>query len=57
MTDNKLQAESIRATQLLEGKEVKAVIRNGSDEVIIEFTDGTRFFADTKDGKIELSIT
>ncbi len=57
MTDNKLQTESIQATQLLEGKKVKAVIRNSPHEVIIEFADGSRFFADTKEGEIELSIT
>ena len=43
---------------MLEGKVVKVVWRHRPQELGIEFTDGTRLFADVVDGeKLELSIT
>jgi hypothetical protein len=59
MKDEKksLESESQRATDMLKGKVVQTVWRHRSGEVGIQFTDGTRFFIDTKEGSIELSIT
>jgi hypothetical protein len=51
-----LEDEERRATQMLRGKTVKAVRRHRAAEVVIEFSDETRFFVDA-DGPIELSIT
>lgn len=48
--------ETDRATMMLLGKTVKQVFRHSENEVMIEFDDGSRFFADSE-GKIELSIT
>ena len=51
-----LEEESERATFLLVGKVVRRVMRHRDEEVVIEFEDGSRFFADS-DSSIELSIT
>ena len=52
-----LDKEAERATELLAGKVVARVWRHRQGEVVIEFTDGTRFFADHTPAAIELSIT
>lgn len=52
-----LEDEAERLTKLLFGKVVRRGVRHCENEVLIEFTDGTRFFADTTAGKLELSIT
>jgi hypothetical protein len=51
-----LEEESERATFLLVGKVVRRVMRHRDGEVVIEFEDGSRFFADS-DSSIEFSIT
>ncbi|MCW2394585.1 MULTISPECIES: hypothetical protein [unclassified Sphingobium] len=51
-----LDDETTRATEMLRGKIVKRVIRHRESEVLIEFEDGSRFFADSKTS-LELSIT
>jgi hypothetical protein len=48
--------EGERATALLAGKTVKHIRRFREQEVIIEFEDGSRFFADSP-APLELSIT
>ena len=50
-----LDEESERATELLRGKIVKRVLRHRHQEVLIEFEDGSRFFADSAT-PLELSI-
>jgi hypothetical protein len=42
---------------MLTGKVVARVVRHRPGEVLIEFTDGTRFFADISSDGLELSIT
>jgi hypothetical protein len=51
-----LKQETNKLTELLIGKTVRHVRRFRPGEVLIEFTDGTRFFADTRDA-IECSVT
>jgi hypothetical protein len=51
-----LDEESDRATSMLLGKAVKRVARNREREVVIEFEDGSRLFADSET-PLELSIT
>ena len=52
-----LAEESNRATEMLAGKVVASVKRHRQSEVLIEFTDGTRFFVDQCAEGVELSIT
>lgn len=51
-----LDEEAYRATELLADKVVKHVFRPDERQVCIEFTDGTRFFADAG-SPVALSIT
>lgn len=51
-----LEEEIERATSMLLGKVVQRVMRHRDGEVVIEFEDGSRFFADS-DSHLELSIT
>ncbi len=51
-----LNEEEERATELLANKVVKRLVRPDERQVCIEFTDGTRFFADAK-SPLDLSIT
>ncbi|MGZ8270676.1 MAG: hypothetical protein ACXW1T_05755 [Methylophilus sp.] len=59
MTDAtlKLEQESLHATELLKGKVIAAVMRHRENEVLIQFTDGTRLFLDHTPIGVELSIT
>ena len=50
-----LEEESERATSMLLGKVVRRVMRHRDGEVMIEFEDGSRFFADS-DSPLELSM-
>jgi hypothetical protein len=52
-----LEDEAERASGMLRGKVVAQVIRNRPTEVVLEFTDGTRFFVDRAADALELSIT
>ncbi|WP_187805597.1 hypothetical protein [Aquipseudomonas alcaligenes] len=52
-----LKEESIKATELLKGRKVQAVVRHTPSEVLIQFTDGTRLFIDVSNEELELSIT
>lgn len=51
-----LEEEGLRATSLLLGKVVRRVLRPRDKEVVIEFEDGSRFFADSA-SHVELSVT
>lgn len=51
-----LEEESERATAMLLGKTVLRVMRFRDGEVVIEFEDGSRIFADSA-APIEVSIT
>ena len=55
-TSQTLEAEALRATELLAGKVVASVSRHGEREVLVQFTDGTRLFVDA-DMPLELSVT
>ena len=46
-----------KVTELPRGKVVKSVKMHRSNELVIEFEDGTRLFVDIADSKLELSIT
>jgi hypothetical protein len=50
------EEEAERATEMLSGKVIVRVERHRDNELLIEFTDGTRLFVDSQD-PIELSIT
>ena len=49
--------EASRATELLRGKVVSAVLRPREKTVLIECEDGTRLFVDLVADGLELSIT
>lgn len=51
-----LEEEAREAERLLAGKIVKRVWRPDEKQVVIEFSDGTRFFADAR-SPVDLSIT
>lgn len=51
-----LDEESAGATSLLRGKIVKRIARHREQEVMIEFEDGSRIYADSET-KLEMSIT
>lgn len=51
-----LDEESERATNMLKGRVVKTIARFRDTEVMIEFEDGTRRYADSKSA-LELSVT
>ncbi len=58
MDDRDLENEARRATEHLQGKVVRVIWRHRTNEVGIEFEDGTRIFVDGhSNGDIELSIT
>ena len=52
-----LEEEAERATEQLAGKIVAAVWRHRPGEIVIQFTDGSRLFADINGTALELSIT
>jgi len=52
-----LTEEADRATLLLGGRSVSAIIRHRDSEVLIQFTDGARLFVDAKGDVLELSVT
>jgi hypothetical protein len=54
---NTLDEESSTATTLLAGKTVSQVIRNRPNEMLVEFSDGTRLYVDATDGQLEMSVT
>jgi hypothetical protein len=56
-TSNQLPKEALRATEGLAGKVVARIERHSPSEILIEFTDGTRFFVDGTEQGLELSIT
>lgn len=51
-----LEEESERTTSMLRGKIVRRILRHRDGEVVMEFEDGSRFFADSE-GPLELSVT
>jgi hypothetical protein len=51
-----LEEEGERATSMLLGKTVRRVMRHRDGEVVIEFEDGSRLFADSGT-PLELSVT
>ena len=55
VTDFEKEARDI--TQLLQGKTVRAVKRFRAKEVLIEFTDDTRFFIDSIPNGLDFSVT
>ena len=56
-SNEELEAEAKRATELLRGKVVRAIWRHSPKQIGIEFTDGTRLFVDHQDSSVEVSIT
>jgi hypothetical protein len=52
-----LDRESAEATNVLAGKVVARIVRHRESEVLIEFTDGSRLFADALGAGLELSVT
>ena len=55
-SDN-LENEAERASELLKGKVVANVWRHKANELMVQFTDGTRLFVDMRQSGLELSIT
>ena len=51
------EAETERLNDLLRGKVVKVVRRHRPEEVMIEFTDGTRFFINRIAEGLDFSVT
>ena len=56
-SQDNLNEEAARVTEMLQGKTVARVMRNRPDEVVIEFEDGTRVFVDRSETGVEVSIT
>ena len=52
-----LEQEAEKITELLQGKSVSVVWRHRRNEVVIQFTDGTRLFIDGKDAPLDVSVT
>ena len=52
-----LKQEALQATKLLKGKAIARIWRHRKKEVVIECTDGTRFFIDYASDRLNLSIT
>jgi len=57
VSQQELEAEATRATELLRGKVVAHITRHRDAEVIVQFTDGTRLFVDGLQGSVKLSVT
>jgi hypothetical protein len=55
MTD--LEKEAAQLTELLRGKVLRIVRRHRSDEILIEFEDGTRLFVNRISAGLEFSVT
>lgn len=56
--NDELEKEAKLILELLEGKRIVKVFRPRASELCIECSDGTRFFANTKDGSgLDFSIT
>lgn len=51
-----LEEESQRATAMLLGKKIRRVMRFRDRKVMIEFEDGSKFYADSA-APVEISIT
>jgi hypothetical protein len=52
-----LEEEAKHVAELLAGKVVETVARYRTEEILIQFTDGTRLFVDINGTCLELSIT
>jgi hypothetical protein len=58
MEQDELDVEASKIAELLIDKKVSKVFRPRTGEVCLEFSDGTRFFVDSKqNGELEFSIT
>ncbi len=53
----KLEQEALNLKILLKGKTVSNIIRHNEKELLIEFLDGTRFFVNSIEEKLDLSVT
>lgn len=53
----KLNEEQEKLTKLLQDKSIKTIHRHRSEEVVIEFNDGSCFIVDIDGKKLEFSIT
>lgn len=51
-----LDEEAARIEQLVSGKVVKTVYRHHPNEIVVEFTDGSRLFVDAP-SDLEISVT
>jgi hypothetical protein len=52
-----LENEAARLTELLRGKVIRAIRGHRSDEVLVEFDDGTRLYIDRSSDGLEFSVT
>ena len=56
--NSNLEDEAHTLVDLLKGKIVSKVFRNNVSEICLEFSDGTRLFANTSNSQnLELSVT
>ena len=55
-TEAELRREAVAVTKLLGGKTVREVVRNGSSELGIEFTDGSRIFINSTEEGLQVSV-
>jgi len=56
MTDS-LDSEARRLSGLLRGKTVVAVARHRSNELLLQFEDGTRLLVNAAAGELDFSVT
>lgn len=55
MTNLDKEAENIKS--ILDGKIISDIKRFNTDEILLQFSDGTRFYINKKDPGLEFSIT
>ena len=53
----KLEQEALDLKELLKDKTVSNIVRHNEKELLIEFSDGTRFFVNSIEEKLDLSVT
>ena len=55
-TEAGLRREAVAVTMLLAGKTVREIVRNGADELGIEFADGSRVFINSTEEGLQVSV-
>ncbi len=57
ITEEELKREANQLTKMLKGKSLLKIWRHRSNEIVVEFSDGSRLFVDAHKEGIETSVT